>query len=98
MPSSSDVPLLFKQPAESTLFFMDFSANMGQAETIQSIAAPVVSPASGLVIGTPTILGQVAQMRISGGTAGICYKITVQITTSLSNILECEGKLQIYDH
>lgn len=91
-----DVPVLYKQPAESRLYDMSFAASMASSETIVSVDLFSFTP-SGLTVGSPASSGQVVQARISSGTSGVRYKLTCRVTTSLSNILECEGYLQVND-
>lgn len=91
-----DIPHLIKQPSESRVYSLDFTANMSNDETISSIDSFTIAPA-GPTLGTPSAAGKIVQNRISGGTDGTNYKITVVITTSDSNILEGEAKLFVKD-
>lgn len=85
-----------KQPTESRAYTMDFAPNMSTGETITSVTS-VVSTPTGLTVGSNTISGQRAQVRLSGGTAGIAYNVTFIVVTSLSNTLEAEGILVVTD-
>ena len=93
---SNDIPKLLKQPAESRLYAMDFSANMAAADTISSITSVTATP-TGLTLGTAAVSGQRVQFRISSGTGGTQYKITVVIVTSAGDTLETEGYLEVKD-
>ena len=93
-----NITTLYKQPSESRVYDVDFSANMAETETIGSVTSYVASPAGLTLDATISISGQKVQRRISGGTAGAQYKITVVILTSLSNILEGEGLLVVQDN
>lgn len=86
--------VLDKQPAESKIFQMDFSANMAEAETVASVTSVVATP-SGLTIGTPAPSGKTAQVRISSGTTGARYKVTFTVQTSAGNTLEGDGYLNV---
>lgn len=89
---------LYKQPSESRVYDMDFAANMSTAETISSVTSYTASP-SGLTLDPAvSISGKKVQKRLSGGTAGTLYKITVVILTSLGNVLEGEGQLHVLDN
>lgn len=87
-----ELPTLEKQPSESLLYDMDFVGRLDDGETITAVVSATGSP-SGLTIGSASYSGTRAQFRISGGTAGVTYKITVVITTSASNTREGEGNL-----
>jgi hypothetical protein len=89
---------LTKQPSESRIYTMDFSANLIAGETIVSVDSVTGAP-SGLTIAGGIISsdGKQVQNRISGGAAGTVYKITLVVTTSLSNVLEGEGALVVKD-
>ena len=91
-----ELPLLEKQPAESLLYDMEFVGRMEDGTTITAVDSVTGSP-SGLTIGTASYSGTRAQFRVSGGTAGTKYKITVVVTTSDSNTLEGEGNLFVRD-
>ena len=85
---------LTKQPSESRLYDMDFSANLSTSETITSVSS-VMSDTAGLTIGVPVASGKKAQVRISGGTADVRYKLTFIVVTSAGNTLENDGVLQV---
>lgn len=85
---------LYKQPSESRIYTMDFSANMSSGETLVAVTSFTVSPA-GLTYTSATPSGQVVAMRLSGGTDDVQYKITVVVTTSAGNTLENEGYLLV---
>lgn len=91
-----ELPTLEKQPTESLLYDMDFVGRLEDGETLTAVSAVTGSP-SGLTIGTASYSGTRAQFRISGGTSGTTYKITVTVTTSASNTLEGEGNLFVRD-
>lgn len=85
-----------KTPDEEKYYTFDFSEEMESTETISS-ASTSVSPATGLTVGTATCSGETVQVRVSGGTAGVDYLITVLATTSTSEIIEGVGKLKVRD-
>lgn len=91
------LPSLIKQPAESRLFSMDFSALLASGETISSVSSVTALP-SGLTLVNPAVAaGTRAQQRISGGTDKVAYKVTIRVVTSAGNTLEGEGILQVRD-
>lgn len=89
---------LVKQPSESRVYDMDFSNLLATSESINSVDSTTGTP-SGLTFGTATIdaTGKIAQVRISSGADGTTYKVTYQITTDQSNVLEGEGYLHVED-
>lgn len=71
---------------------------MVASETILTIVSVVATPASPvLTVGSSAISGQKVQVRLSGGTDGTTYKVTIKITTSNSNTIEGDGELQVED-
>ena len=87
-----DIPRATKQPSESRRYTFDFSKNMGVNDTIASVDSFTVSP-SGPTLGSPVISGKQVQARVSGGTSGTQYKLTMVVTTSASDIIEGEAQL-----
>lgn len=85
-----------KQPAESRLYNFDFGGLMVTGETIASISGVTATP-SGLTVGSTAISGQIAQVRLSGGTGATEYLLTCTVVTSASNTLELEGRLWVED-
>jgi hypothetical protein len=92
--SNYGLQTLKKQPSESRVYDMDFAANMVAGETVTAVSSVVVDPV-GLTIGTAVFSGQRIQFRLSAGTAGITYKITVVVATSAGNTLEGDGLLRV---
>ena len=99
---------LDKQPSEDRLFDMDFSPRLADLELLNAIPTMIeqtvdqddgsLTTTTDLVFGTPTINGQVAQCRISGGTDGVLYKVTFQDAgTDFANLVEAEGFLLVQD-
>jgi len=75
----------FKKPNESKVFGVDFSSRLATGETI---ATDSVTGGSGLILGAESNSDGIVSFRISGGTSGIVYELTVSITTSANNIYE----------
>lgn len=93
---------LIKQPAESRLYVMDFSANLAAGETIASVTSFTSDAPTGAATLTISSIaaasdGLGAQARVAGGSDGARYKLTALVTTNMSNILEGEGYLQVRD-
>lgn len=91
-------PSLVKQPSESRLYSMDFSALLAAGESIASVTsftAATPPDAAALTISAIAASGPYAQARIAGGTAAFRYTVTAVVLTSLGNTLEGEGLLQV---
>jgi len=87
---------LNKQPSESRVYAMDFSAKMDATDSVASVSSITVLPAT-LTYTTPTPSGKSVVMRLSGGVDNTQYKVTVIIVTTLGNTLEGEGFLLVKD-
>jgi len=77
---------------------MDFSAvDVFASKAITSATATVTGASSGLTsavtVGTPTVAANVATFRVSGGTEGVTYTITVTATNDASppNVVQRSG-------
>jgi hypothetical protein len=99
---------LDKQPSEDRLYDMDFSPRLAVTELLNAIPTMIeetvdqddgsVTSSTDLTFGTPTISGQIAQCRISGGLDGVLYKVTFQNAgTDFANLVEAEGFLLVQD-
>ncbi len=82
----------FKKPNESKVYGIDFSSRLASGETISS---DTVSGGSGLTIGAESNSDGIVSFRISGGSAGTVYELTVSITTSANNIYEESVQLSV---
>ena len=90
-------PTLIKQPSENRAYSMDFSALLGEGETIASVTSVTFSgPDAALtLVGLPTFSGSFVSQRIKDGTAGVRYNVTFLVVTSAGNVLEGDGILQV---
>jgi hypothetical protein len=99
---------LDKQPSEDRLYDMDFSPRLATGETLSGAPTMIeetvdqtdgsLTVSTDLTMGTPTISGQVAQVRISGGVDQTLYKVTFQdALTTNANKVEAEGLLMVAD-
>lgn len=91
-------PSLIKQPSESRLFEMSFVPRLLPDETLLAVNSITVDKDGLTLSGSPTLGSTSVFQRISGGDAGVRYKVTFRVTTSLSNDLEAEGILQVEDN
>ncbi len=86
--------ILEKQPTESDLFDIDFSPKLATGDTVTGVTS-VTTAQAGLTIGAPALSTPLVQVRISGGTDGILYKITALVTTANGNTLETDVFLRV---
>jgi hypothetical protein len=68
-----------KSPADVADYYIDWSNFLSAAEVINSVS---VTSDAGLTVGATDYTGQVARVRLSGGTAGNSYAVTCVIGTS----------------
>ena len=86
-------PTLIKNSNESRLYDVNFSARLATGETLSS---PTVSSSpTGLTVGSPVVSNGIVQFRLSGGTAGTTYTISVVVSTSNGNTLSACVKLLV---
>ncbi len=70
-----------KGPNESILYSVSFALRLGLGETLTAINSVTVIPA-GLSVSGATYSGQLVQVRLAGGTAGITYHVTLDVATT----------------
>lgn len=98
---SSELEELVKLPGESILYDMDFTKRMASGETISNIISSTftnegrVTGSTDITLGTASYLGNIVQIRVSEGQAEESYKVTITVTTSLSNTRIGNGLLRI---
>jgi len=68
-----------KSPADVADYFIDWSNFLASTELIASVT---VTAGAGLTVGATDFTGQVARVRLSGGTAGNTYALTCLIGTT----------------
>ena len=83
-----------KLAGETVKMVFDFTSRLAAAETIstQNVAASVYSGTdaspSAVVSGAATASGAQVTQTLTGGVAGVIYKLVATITTSLSKTLQ----------
>ncbi len=88
--------ILTKQPAEVTIYSMDFEDLLRSGDSIASVTSVTATP-SGLTLGTASITGTEVQFSISSGTDGTWYAVEVVIATLGGDTLEGDGYLYVTD-
>jgi hypothetical protein len=91
------IPTLEKQPGESKIFSMNFTARIASSATIASITSITATPAGLTLVGSATAVGKKVFQRISGGTNLASHLITIVIVDSDGNTVEGEGRLNVFD-
>lgn len=93
-----------KQPAETEKYSIYYGDDVSPTDNIslQFLGLIAIDEST---TGLPTIdsyvvdsVGQRVNMLISGGTAGVVYKITVRVITDTGRVLEDEFKLRIKEY
>ena len=77
-----------KQPGETLDYDVSYT-NFFSTRT-DDIATVVATAATGITLGAQARLGKVFKVFVSGGTAGVAYKVTVVMTTTTGVIKEDE--------
>lgn len=104
-----EVPRQIKQPAESKLYDFDFSPVMRDGDTVASIEVltavaierldgGALGDAGALTLGAALISSALVQIRISGGTDRVNYKVTLRGTSAGGDTIETEGVLRVIDY
>ena len=89
-----------KQPDEEYPIVVDFSAVLGDGETIstKTVTATLSDvSATTTVIDSSSISGDTIILTVKGGTENN-YKITVKITTSLGNVYEKDVLMNVRNY
>ena len=79
---------------EVKYYNFDFVDELETGETITGSPAVSISP-TGPTLGTPSINGTEVQVKITGGTAGVSYLVTMKIATSAGESIEGSGWLEV---
>ncbi len=91
-----------KQPAEVKDYDIDYSEWLGPvADTVDVPTATVTSatePVPTLEVDSIEQATTAVKLWISGGTAGVSYKVTVQMTTAGGRLDESELVFKVKDH
>lgn len=84
-----------KQPNDILDYDVEYVDFLSEGDSLLSATA-TVSPI-GLTVNTPLIVGTTVKLWVSGGTAGIKYKVTVKTVTALSRTKEDELIFRLKD-
>lgn len=85
--------VLGKVPWEQKYYNFEFADELETGEAIDSATASVLP--SGPTLASATYSGTVAQVKISGGTAGQEYEVTMKITTDAGESIQGSGILKV---
>jgi len=91
------IPTLEKQPAESKLFSMDFTARLASSATIASVTSITAVPAGLTLVGSAVAAGKKVFQRISAGANLASHVVTIVVVDSDGNTVEGEGRLNVLD-
>lgn len=85
-----------KQPSESRGYSINFVNLLASGDSLASVISVSASPA-GLTLGSASTSGTSVQFTISGGAAGVSYRIEAIVTTTLGETIEGDGVLVVAD-
>lgn len=91
-----------KQPSEVLVYDFDFAARLG-GETIASLVGVQVAPRgrvpeiSGLAVAETAFAGQAARLRLTGGTDGEIYLVTIQVLDGVGQQYELDAEFAVVD-
>lgn len=97
----TDLFVLTKQPWEELRYDMDFSDQMREGDDLASVSAVVVTNMEQVVSSSDVtssggvVSGDIAQVKLSGGTHLENYKITIQAITTDGDKIEGDGMLYV---
>lgn len=75
-----------KDPAETLDYDIDWTARLN-GDTITSSAWSIPPGSSLTIVGSPTFLGGLTKVVLSGGVLGQIYTLTNTITTALNDVM-----------
>lgn len=76
-----EVAVIDKHPNDDIPYTFDFGAWSSLLAVSALASATATADIAGLTIGSPTVSGYTVSVRISGGTDGVTYRLTVTATT-----------------
>jgi len=89
---------LVKQPGETLTFDFDFSNLLSSGETLTGGPAVTVQVGTGeLSLGTPPIVGKTVKVAVGDGVDDHDYVLQCSAATSLGNVRQMDGRLQVRD-
>ena len=103
--SMSTAPERLKQSTEKRTLSFDFlgggygtsTCKLKSGDTVASITS--LTADAGVTIGTPSLVGNVVSVQVSGGIHGSTYFVQCNVTTTPSaDILELDAIVVIQDH
>lgn len=86
--------LLAGQVKDGSVIWEAVAIDGNSTDSIASVNVPAVA---GLTIGTATFVGTRITIPISGGTVGVTYRVSVEITTSTGEVFEAKIDVFIKD-
>jgi len=83
-----------KDPVDQATFNFNWSAWINGSDPVLTVNSVSASP-SGLTIGTPSLNSNIVSVILSGGTAGINYTVSCQVTTVGGTVAKRSGILPV---
>jgi hypothetical protein len=82
---ANPLSLGYKDPSDEVWKTVDWSEWLASGETIASVAWTVPT---GLTQAAASNTSTLAKIKLSGGTAGVTYRVACKVTTSLPQVCE----------
>jgi len=83
-----------KDPVDQATFNFNWGAWINGSDPVLTVNSVSASP-SGLTIGTPSLNNNVVSVVLTGGTAGINYTVSCQVTTVGGTVAKRSGILPV---
>ena len=83
-----------KDPVDQATFNFNWGAWINGADPVASVTSVTANP-SGLTIGVPALNSNIVSVVLSGGTSGINYTVSCQITTQGGTVAKRSGILPV---
>lgn len=84
----------FQSPADSNIYTVDWSADLG----VNTIASSVWSADTGITLSAPTSDSTTASVTATDGTAGMSYRVTNTVTSSIGEVFSDSFYLRIQNN
>lgn len=83
-----------KQPGETLDYDVDFEKWLSEGDTMLSATAVAET---GLTVDDVEVIAPLVKVWLSGGTAGVSYKVTVTLQTTAGRIKEADFTLRVVE-
>lgn len=94
----SQAPERVKQSTEKRTVSFDFTNKLKTGDSVSGSPTPTITADVGITAGSPSLVGNVVSVQLSGGTNGTRYNVACNVTTTPgADILELDVVVRISD-